>query len=109
LLATGLPMLMLFIIPMWPVHKRLMAMKRAELDLVAMNIEAESDKGTSPAGDFVLLQRIIPLLSYQRELNQMSTWPIDMGSMSRLSLYLIIPPLTWVGAALIENLVDGFL
>ena len=109
LLATGLPMLMLFIIPMWPVHKRLMAMKRAELDLVAMNIEAESGKGTSPAGDFVLLQRIMPLLSYQRELNQMSTWPIDMGSMSRLSLYLIIPPLTWVGAALIENLVDGFL
>ena len=109
LLATGLPMLMLFIIPMWPVHKRLMAMKRAELDLVAMNIEAESGKGTSPAGDFDLLQRIMPLLSYQRELNQMSTWPIDMGSMSRLSLYLIIPPLTWVGAALIENLVDGFL
>lgn len=99
LLATGL----------WPVHKRLMAMKRAELDLVAMNIEAESGKGTSPAGDFDLLQRIMPLLSYQRELNQMSTWPIDMGSMSRLSLYLIIPPLTWVGAALIENLVDGFL
>jgi hypothetical protein len=28
---------------------------------------------------------------------------------ARLGFYLIIPPLTWVGAALIENVVEAFL
>ena len=39
----------------------------------------------------------------------MSTWPFDTGALTRLSLYLIIPPLTWAGAALIERLVDSAL
>jgi len=32
-----------------------------------------------------------------------------MPALMWLALYLILPPLTWVGAALIENLVDTFL
>ena len=49
------------------------------------------------------------LLQYRREVNSTSEWPFDVGALSRLALYLIIPPLTWVGAALIENLVDSAL
>jgi hypothetical protein len=32
-----------------------------------------------------------------------------MGNITRLTLYLVIVPLTWAGAALIENLVDYLL
>ena len=39
----------------------------------------------------------------------MSEWPFDVGVMTRLAFYLVIPPLTWVGAALIENAVDALL
>jgi len=35
-----------------------------------------------------------------------SEWPFDVGVITRLGLYLIIPPLTWIGAVLIERLVD---
>jgi hypothetical protein len=40
---------------------------------------------------------------------QVPEWPFDIGLLARLLLYLILPPLTWVGAALIENLVDSVL
>ncbi|MFT5209406.1 MAG: hypothetical protein ACI9CE_001128 [Flavobacterium sp.] len=109
ILATGIPMLMLFFTPLWSLHNRLVSTKADELNKITSRINAEVISGASPADDAELLERIVPLLSYQRELGQMSTWPIDMGSMSRLILYLIIPPLTWVGAALIENLFDGFM
>ena len=55
------------------------------------------------------IDTLSPLLAYRREITQLSTWPFTMGSMTTLAFYLIIPPLTWAGAALIENLVDFLL
>ena len=55
------------------------------------------------------LTRLNDLLAYRREIAGVSEWPFDLGAMSRLGLYLVIPPLTWVGAALIENLVETLL
>jgi hypothetical protein len=42
-------------------------------------------------------------------MQQASKWPFDMPTLTRLGLYLILPPLTWVAAALIENLVEKLL
>ena len=37
---------------------------------------------------------------------EVSSWPFDLGNMTTIAFYLVIPPLTWAGAALIEKLVD---
>jgi len=50
-----------------------------------------------------------PLLSYRREVLGTREWPFDLGVVTRLGLYLVIVPLTWIGAALIENVVDLFI
>ena len=47
-----------------------------------------------------------PLLILRREVLSAPEWPFDTTTMGRLALYLIIPPLTWIGAALIEIVVD---
>ena len=52
------------------------------------------------------LNSLQPLLDYRRVIKQVSEWPFDSTVMFRLLFYFIIPPLTWVGAALIERLVD---
>ena len=49
------------------------------------------------------------LLTQRGHLQKVSSWPLNLGNLGRLLFYLIIPPLTWVGAALIERLVDGVL
>lgn len=105
LLATGIPMLLLAGLPVWPVHRRLAAAKRQALKDADRRIAAlplpDLDRPESVA-------ELTPLLAYRRELAASSEWPFDVGVLTRLALYLIIPPLTWVGAALIENLVDAF-
>ena len=50
----------------------------------------------------------MPLLALRREVLNTPEWPVDLSLLARLSLYLIIVPLTWIGAALIENIVDVF-
>ncbi len=37
-----------------------------------------------------------------------SNWPIDVQTLTRVFAYVIIPPLAWVGAALVEKFVDRF-
>jgi hypothetical protein len=106
LVATGVPMLALAALPVWPIHRRIAAAKHEALEAVRGQIRA-----LPPADprDGDTLRALNPLLTYRRELIAVSEWPFDVGVMTRLALYLVIPPLTWVGAALIENAVDALL
>lgn len=108
-IAILMPLIVMFIIPVWPVHRRLLVMKEQELSSVSDRINAcvEGEDGAMlESGRF---EKLSPLLQYRREVAQMSTWPFTMGNMTTFAFYLIIPPLTWAGAALIENLVDALL
>lgn len=105
LIATGAPMVFMFLLPILPVHHRVVAAKRAELERVSAEIEV-----LSPAeGETTAYDRLTPLLTYRREIAAISEWPFDTSVAGRLAIYLIIPPLTWIGAALIEILVDAAL
>lgn len=103
-IAMTAPLLIIFVIPVWPVHRRLHALKTEELKLVTARIEASRGSDLALAS----ISELAPLLVYRREITQVSTWPFDLGSVTRLFLYLVIVPLTWAGAALIERLVDVF-
>jgi len=100
LIATGVPMIFLFLLPVLPVHRRVTQSKQRMLEGVNSDISAQT-AGTSH--DYETLE---PLLVYRREVLNVPEWPFDTSAMGRLLLYLIIPPLTWIGAALIEILVD---
>ena len=108
-IAILVPLLTLFFIPVWPVHRRLVRMK--ERELVALNDRIEACPNAAGEVDLETqrFDQLLPLLIYRREIVQVSTWPFDVGNMTRLALYLVIVPLTWAGAALIENLVDFLL
>lgn len=104
LIATAVPMVLIAIWPIWPLHRRLAETRRSLLDDLNRRIaNAPPPDPSQPE----TLARLAPLLSYRREIQDASEWPFDLGTMTRLGLYLIIPPLTWVGAALIERVVDA--
>jgi hypothetical protein len=103
LVATGGPMILLFALPVWPIHRALTGAKRIRL------VELNHAISQTPEPDLAQpdsLERLNALLAFRREIQQVSEWPFDVSVVTRLGLYLIIPPLTWVGAALIENLVE---
>lgn len=108
-IATVGPMVAIFIFPIWPIHRRLRTMKEQEMTLINDRIEACAEEGDGADSQAQLLQKLTPLLAYRREIAQVSTWPFDFGNIARLVLYMVIPPLTWVAAALMENLVDSLL
>jgi len=104
LIATGLAMIFMFVLPVWPVHKRLVAAKRAELDRLSDAIEELSSTDGEERTDF---DQLNPVLLYRREISGIGEWPFDTSVMGRLAIYLVIPPLTWIGAAFIEILIDS--
>ena len=111
-IATLVPLLALFIVPVWPIHRRLAKLKDQQLASVNERIEsrlAAADTPYASCPEPKVLEELTPLLGYRREVAQVSTWPFDGSNVTRLLFYMIIPPLTWAGAALIENLVDWLL
>lgn len=103
LVASGVPMLFLFAMPIVPVHRAIAAAKRAEL--------ARLDQDVARLGGHAdvrgpALDRLVPLLAYRREIEAAREWPFDTSVTGRLVFYLVIPPFTWVAAALIERIVD---
>ncbi|MEM7218618.1 MAG: hypothetical protein AAF515_09655 [Pseudomonadota bacterium] len=88
----------LFFAPQWPLHQRLREQKAAELE--AANAEIQKHRDASHA-------ELAGYLAYRREIRELSNWPIDIGGIGRLLGYIVIVPLTWIGAALIEMVVDS--
>lgn len=107
--AILVPLLAMFVIPVWPLHKRLRRLKEAELSRTHAEIARLTSASSAGLPSSPVLHALVPLLAYRREIARTPTWPFDLGNVTRLFFYLIIIPLTWIGAALIENVVDAFL
>ena len=105
LIGTSVALLYLFFAAVWPLHQRLRAAKRTELTRLAGELRVVRSASQDPAIDSALGS----LLVYRREIASAPEWPFDISIVARFGLYLIIVPLTWIGAALIENLVDLFI
>lgn len=99
--ATATPMLFLLALPIWPIHTLIAATKAAELRRI--NIQLRSM--TRGANVSEALPAMNQLLIYRREIAAVSEWPFNAGVASRLVFYLVIPPLTWVAAGLIDLMI----
>ncbi len=103
LVPTTVALVYLFVAPVWPLHKRLKVAKQEQLSVVQQKINQLS---SNPLQD---VAGLATLLTFRREVASVAEWPLDISVLARFSLYLVIVPLTWIGAALIENVVDFFI
>jgi hypothetical protein len=55
------------------------------------------------------LAQIELLMQHRDRIQHTSAWPIDFSIASRLILYIVIPPLAWLGAAVVEVGLDKIL
>lgn len=92
--------LFFFTLPQWGVHRNLVARKSERLEELR-----EAINGCDHA-DVV---RLHALVSHRHIIQSTSSWPVDLKMLTRSLFYLVIPPLAWVGAALVENFVNRFL
>lgn len=104
--VTLVPMFALFLIPVLPLYHRMRDAKTKELLAIDTQIRALRPNADSALDDLTSMGDLNQLLLYRREIRRVSEWPFDVPALTRLAFYLILPPLTWVAAALIENVVD---
>lgn len=108
--ATAISVLMLvgasvfaLLLPTRGIHLRLKALKEAELKHVRRAIASRRDPETRTVDD---AQQLRADLAIERRLMEISEWPFDAGSYGRVALYVFLGFGSWVGAALVERLLE---
>ncbi len=88
---------LLFLLPLSGIRKRMQALKQERLEALQLQL-----KGLNP-DDTATLESVC---AHMDRVRGMSNWPVDLKLVTRLISYLIIPPLAWVAAAVVEGWVE---
>ena len=106
-LLVALPAVTFFLIwPLLPLHRRNQKDRDARLTEVDRQLAELAPATPANAEASTHLET---LLAHRARLRSARTWPLSTGLLSRVVLYLVIPPLAWAGAAVVERVVDAFL
>ena len=110
-IATGTTLVLLvaatvlaLLLPTWGIHLRLKASKQSELNQIRKAIALRRDPDTRSVDD---AQQLRADLALERRLMEISEWPFDAGSYGRVVLYIMLGLGSWVGAALVERLLES--
>jgi len=91
-------------LPTWGIHQRLKAIKQSELKQIRNAITSRRDPYTRTVDD---AQQLRADLALEQRLMEISEWPFDARSYGRVLLYVILGLGSWVGAALVERLLEA--
>ena len=92
------------LLPTWGIHQRLKSTRETELREVHAAIVARKDPQSRTVDD---AQQLRADLAIEARLNEVSEWPFDAGSYGRVALYIVLGLGSWVGAALVERLLEA--
>jgi hypothetical protein len=104
IMAVGLAALVL---PSWGLHRAIQDAKAAELVRVRSALAGDrSGLRDSPLAADAERLSVVDLAVWKDRVEALREWPFDAAALRRFGLYLLIPLGSWVGAALVERLVD---
>ena len=89
---------LLFMIPLWPLATNVMSHKRSRLSELRTVLDQTSRQDTTA---------LETVSAHIHRVEHLPNWPIDIRLLSRILGYVVIPPLAWVAAALVENYIDA--
>jgi len=96
-LAIVLPVgLVMLVLPIFGAHRAIAAARKRELDRVDGLIGAQA-----PDSD-----RLMLLTLYRHRIESIPAWPLSLRNLAQIGFYLVLPPLAWVAAALVESAVS---
>ena len=104
--ASSICAVIAFIIPALGIQKRTHTEKQKQLTILRKEIQAITGGGSYADMDW---SKLSGLLSLEVRLQNIREWPFDASSISRFVFYIAIGLSSWIGAALVEKLIDSFL
>ncbi len=90
----------IFLIPLYPLHRRIQAEKRSELARIRADIHRENEARIAGNENWV---RLSGLIAYKQEIERVSTWAFNTPTVLRFSLYVSLGVGSWLGAAFVER------
>ncbi len=93
--------------PLLPLHRRLLEERRLELARVRAAIHGRLAQA-APADPLAHLG-LSDLIAYEGRAAGASTWPFDLSTLLRSTLYVALGTGSWLGAALVERLLEALL
>lgn len=99
-----------FTLPLLGAHRSIRARKEAELARVRAAIrDARERVLAAEAAERLAGGRLADLVAYEGRIAAVPEWPLDASTLVRLGFYLMLGLGSWVGAAIVEWLVDAVL
>ena len=106
---TLLSAIYLLLRPIWPVHVH---MREAKASLLASTEAGIARwREDNPDRNFTgsATGNLVTILTFRNHVRALPEWPLNLGLVGRWLFYIVIPPLTWAMAALMENSINAFL
>jgi hypothetical protein len=103
---TLISVIYLLIRPMWSVHKRLREAQTTWLRRIDARLTHRRDPTSDPNVPDDALEGVTLLLQLRNQIEALPVWPFHPALAARWLFYVIAPPVTWVLAALVENIVN---
>ena len=100
-IIVGVPLAaILLVLPVWGAHQRIVMAKNAEIAHVQTLLDTHQAQGER---SYENIAQRNTLMAYKKQLKALPTWPIELPDVYRLTFYMVIPPLSWTGSALIQR------
>jgi len=98
-MTVGIPSAaILFLLPLWGAHRNIVATKSTRLAELRQR------------QDLIPRDQLSPLETVTAHIDRVKSipnWPIDIQLITRIFFYVVIAPLAWVCAALVERVIDS--
>ncbi len=95
-----------FIAPLFSARNLIIREKSKELEWVIEDIKRERTALQTNKESSASSARLPGLLAYKREVDSLPDWPVDSPDIGRFIIYLLIPAISWFGAAGTQVLVE---
>ncbi len=93
--------------PMLALKKRTHTKKAAELKKLNSLLAKEWTDTKPDMPDPEAVGRLGGLLAMEARIKNVRDWPLDISGLGRLAFYIVIPLLSWSGAAVVERAIDS--
>jgi hypothetical protein len=104
--STVLSLFALFFLPLGGIRRRIREVRETTLRALDARADRLYPEEIASARAEQLFE-LDAVLDIRERVARASAWPLDLQGVQRIMLYVILPPLTWAAAALVEIFIDG--
>ncbi|MEM1403402.1 MAG: hypothetical protein AAGG55_08735 [Pseudomonadota bacterium] len=96
------------VFPLKGIRARIMETRQESLAALDARIES-LDIGDVANASVKVMDEMDTVLDMRERVARAPGWPLDLAGIRRILLYIVLPPLTWAAAAIVEMLIDSAL